>query len=89
MPRVTAVDIDVEALQAAGLYDPTGPGAEAQARGDEITPENAAWMATRAQLLAKAGVAPGDITAPIVHATTLITNALSELSELNRKCGFT
>ena len=30
------------------------------------------------QLLAKAGVAPGDITAPIVHATTLITNALIE-----------
>ena len=27
-------------------------------------------------LLAKAGVAPGDITAPIVHATTLITNSL-------------
>jgi len=31
-----------------------------------------------AQLLAKAGVAPADITAPIVHATTLITNALIE-----------
>jgi len=31
-----------------------------------------------AQLLAKAGVEPGDITAPIVHATTLITNALIE-----------
>ena len=30
------------------------------------------------QLLAKAGVSPGDITAPIVHATTLITNALIE-----------
>ena len=30
------------------------------------------------QLLAKAGVQPGDITAPIVHATTLITNALIE-----------
>ncbi|MGY6502117.1 MAG: hydantoinase/oxoprolinase family protein [Acidimicrobiales bacterium] len=30
------------------------------------------------QLLAKAGVAPADITAPIVHATTLITNALIE-----------
>ena len=30
------------------------------------------------QLLAKAGVAPSDITAPIVHATTLITNALIE-----------
>src|SRR5437762_9331839 len=30
------------------------------------------------QVLAKAGVAPGDITAPIVHATTLITNALIE-----------
>ena len=30
------------------------------------------------QLLAKAGVLPGDITAPIVHATTLITNALIE-----------
>ena len=30
------------------------------------------------QLLAKAGVRPGDITAPIVHATTLITNALIE-----------
>ena len=30
------------------------------------------------QLLAKAGVAPGEITAPIVHATTLITNALIE-----------
>lgn len=29
-------------------------------------------------LLAKAGVAPGEITAPIVHATTLITNALIE-----------
>ena len=30
------------------------------------------------QLLAKAGVAPGEITAPIVHATTLVTNALIE-----------
>lgn len=30
------------------------------------------------QLLAKAGVVPSDITAPIVHATTLITNALIE-----------
>ncbi len=30
------------------------------------------------QLLAKAGVGPSDITAPIVHATTLITNALIE-----------
>ena len=30
------------------------------------------------QLLGKAGVAPADITAPIVHATTLITNALIE-----------
>ena len=30
------------------------------------------------QLLSKAGVAPGEITAPIVHATTLITNALIE-----------
>src|SRR6187401_2832565 len=30
------------------------------------------------QLLAKAGVAPSSITAPIVHATTLITNALIE-----------
>lgn len=30
------------------------------------------------QLLAKAGVTPTDITAPIVHATTLITNALIE-----------
>ncbi len=29
-------------------------------------------------LLAKAGVRPGEITAPIVHATTLITNALIE-----------
>jgi N-methylhydantoinase A len=28
------------------------------------------------QLLAKAGVRPGEVTAPIVHATTLITNAL-------------
>jgi N-methylhydantoinase A len=28
------------------------------------------------EVLAKAGVHPGDITAPIVHATTLITNAL-------------
>jgi N-methylhydantoinase A len=30
------------------------------------------------QLLAKTGVRPPDITAPIVHATTLITNALIE-----------
>ena len=30
------------------------------------------------QLLARAGVRPVDITAPIVHATTLITNALIE-----------
>lgn len=30
------------------------------------------------QLLAKAGVVPSDITKPIVHATTLITNALIE-----------
>lgn len=30
------------------------------------------------QLLAKAGVRPSDITRPIVHATTLITNALIE-----------
>ena len=30
------------------------------------------------QLLAKAGVSPSDIKAPIVHATTLITNALIE-----------
>ena len=30
------------------------------------------------QLLAKAGVRPHEITAPIVHATTLITNALIE-----------
>ena len=30
------------------------------------------------QLLAKAGVRPSDITQPIVHATTLITNALIE-----------
>jgi len=30
------------------------------------------------QVLAKAGVAPRDIAAPIVHATTLITNALIE-----------
>ena len=30
------------------------------------------------QLLAKAGVSPSAITAPIVHATTLITNALIE-----------
>ena len=29
-------------------------------------------------LLAKAEVTPGDITAPIVHATTLITNSLIE-----------
>ena len=26
----------------------------------------------------RAGIAPGDVTAPIVHATTLITNALIE-----------
>ncbi len=31
-----------------------------------------------AQLLAKAGVRPSEITAPIVHATTLVTNALIE-----------
>lgn len=30
------------------------------------------------QLLERAGVRPGDITAPIVHATTLVTNALIE-----------
>jgi N-methylhydantoinase A len=30
------------------------------------------------EVLAKAGVRPGEITAPIVHATTLITNALIE-----------
>lgn len=30
------------------------------------------------QLLARAGVAPADVTAPIVHATTLITNSLIE-----------
>src|SRR4051812_8666174 len=30
------------------------------------------------QLLGKAGVRPAEITAPIVHATTLITNALIE-----------
>lgn len=30
------------------------------------------------QLLSKAGVVPAEITAPIVHATTLITNALIE-----------
>jgi N-methylhydantoinase A len=30
------------------------------------------------QLLAKAGVSPAEITAPIVHATTLVTNALIE-----------
>ena len=30
------------------------------------------------QLLAKAGISPSDITAPIVHATTLVTNALIE-----------
>ena len=30
------------------------------------------------QLLGRAGVAPAEITAPIVHATTLITNALIE-----------
>ena len=30
------------------------------------------------QLLAKAGIRPSDITRPIVHATTLITNALIE-----------
>ena len=30
------------------------------------------------QLLTKAGVSPSDITAPIVHATTLITNSLIE-----------
>lgn len=30
------------------------------------------------QLLAKAGVRPADISAPIVHATTLVTNALIE-----------
>ncbi len=30
------------------------------------------------QLLAKAGVSPAEITAPIVHATTLITNSLIE-----------
>ena len=29
-------------------------------------------------LLARAGVSPAEITAPIVHATTLITNALIE-----------
>ena len=29
-------------------------------------------------LLRRAGVRPADITAPIVHATTLITNALIE-----------
>ena len=29
-------------------------------------------------LLGRAGVRPADITAPIVHATTLITNALIE-----------
>jgi len=30
------------------------------------------------QVLAKAGVAPGEITRPIVHATTLVTNSLIE-----------
>jgi N-methylhydantoinase A len=30
------------------------------------------------QLLAKAGISPSDVDAPIVHATTLITNALIE-----------
>lgn len=30
------------------------------------------------QVLARAGISPADITAPIVHATTLITNALIE-----------
>jgi N-methylhydantoinase A len=34
------------------------------------------------QLLAKAGVRPADITQPIVHATTLITNALIEAKQL-------
>jgi len=29
-------------------------------------------------LLGRAGISPGDVTAPIVHATTLITNALIE-----------
>ena len=30
------------------------------------------------QLLGKAGVAPSEIVSPIVHATTLVTNALIE-----------
>lgn len=46
-----------------------------------LTTPSAPLEAVRAgvtQLLAKAGVQPSDITAPIVHATTLITNALIE-----------
>jgi N-methylhydantoinase A len=30
------------------------------------------------QVLAKAGIAPADVQAPVVHATTLVTNALIE-----------
>ncbi len=37
------------------------------------------------ELLGRAGVAPGEITAPIVHATTLITNALIE-NKTGRAC---
>ena len=37
------------------------------------------------QLLSRAGVAPSDIEAPIVHATTLITNALIE-RKVGRAC---
>lgn len=37
------------------------------------------------QLLAKAGVRPSDITRPIVHATTLVTNALIE-GKYGRAC---
>ena len=46
-----------------------------------LTTPSAPLDAVRAgvtQLLAKAGVRPAEITAPIVHATTLITNALIE-----------
>jgi N-methylhydantoinase A len=46
-----------------------------------LTTPNAPLEAVRTgvtQLLAKAGVRPSDITKPIVHATTLITNALIE-----------
>ena len=72
-----AVDIGGTFTDAVLLDAATGAVAVNKALTTPAAPLEGVQTAV-GQLLSRTGVAPGEITAPIVHATTLITNALIE-----------